>query len=192
MAYRDQKTAIRKLTEIAITQGGYFTAKQARKAGYQYSHLDHHVRAKNFERVGQGLYRVTTIPFSEHDDLMRLWLWSRARNDVPQAVVSHQTALTLYNLSDLMPSQNHLTVPPAFRKKAPKGVVLHRSNSVKEQRGMYGFQVTSPYQTFEDLSRDTSITDEQFDQALNEAIERGLVRQTQARHIQKMRYETHQ
>ena len=100
MTYRSQKYALRSLTALALTQGGYFTAKQAEQAGYRNPHLVYHLKAGNFERAGHGLYRIPTLPLSAHDDLVRLSLWSRGRDDQPQAVVSHQTALGLYDLGD--------------------------------------------------------------------------------------------
>jgi len=75
------REASRLLFAIASEQGGYFTAKQARDAGYDYPHLDYHLGAGNFARVGHGLYRLTHLPPSEHDDLIRRSLWSRNRAD---------------------------------------------------------------------------------------------------------------
>jgi predicted transcriptional regulator of viral defense system len=68
MAYRPTKATLRKLLSLAQGQGGYFTAKQAAEIGYDYPHLDYHVGAGNFERVGHGVYRLPEIPVSEHDD----------------------------------------------------------------------------------------------------------------------------
>src|SRR4051794_31928525 len=110
------RAASRVLFAMAVQQGGYFTARQARDAGYDYPHLDYHVTAGNFQRVGHGLYRFPELPPHEHDDLIRLSLWSRNRADEPQAVVSHQSALVLHELSELLPATIHLTVPPSFRK----------------------------------------------------------------------------
>ncbi|GJQ28338.1 MAG: hypothetical protein HBSAPP03_02220 [Phycisphaerae bacterium] len=53
MTYRSQKDALRSLTALAATQGGYFTAKQAEEAGYDFPHLVYHLKAGNFERAGQ-------------------------------------------------------------------------------------------------------------------------------------------
>jgi len=168
---------LRKLLTIAQGQGGYFTAKQAAEVGYQYPHLDYHVRAGNFERIGHGLYRLPDVPLSEHDDLVRLSYWSRDRSDAPQAVASHQTALAVHGLSDLIPSTIHLTVPSKFRKQAPQGSVLHRNTldaSDIEERG--GFSVTTPLRTIVDIAADESVAQDQLKQAVVESLERGLVR----------------
>src|SRR5262249_60921836 len=90
---RSAREAAVALSAVAHQQGGYFTTKQAIQAGYGYRHLDYHETAGNFERVQHGLYRLPTVPLAEHDDLIRLTLWRRNQKDVPQAVVSHQSAL---------------------------------------------------------------------------------------------------
>src|SRR5215472_13772968 len=124
---RSTREAARALAALAHEQGGYFTAKQAIRAGYGYRHLDYHETAGNFERVGHGLYRLPTVPPAEHDELIHLSLWSRNRHDVPQAVVSHESALVLHDLTELLPDRIHLTVPPTFRKPPPRGCVLHKA-----------------------------------------------------------------
>jgi hypothetical protein len=90
-------------------------------------------------------YRLTSLPPGEHDDLVRLALWSRNRQDEPQAVVSHESALVLHDLSELLPAEIHLTVPPTFRKEPPAGCVLHRGRlAPKDIEERAGFQVTVP------------------------------------------------
>jgi predicted transcriptional regulator of viral defense system len=166
----------RTLAALANDQGGYFTAKQARGAGYDYPHLDYHVAVGNFERVEHGLYRLTSAARAEHDELVRLALWSRNRDDEPQAVVSHDSALFLHELSDLLPSETHLTVPTKFRKTPPAGIVLHKgtlSKSDVEERE--GFRVTTPQKSLIDAAAGGT-SQEQLEKALDDALARGLVR----------------
>ena len=125
---RSTTTVARNLFSKALEQGGYFTAKQAKEIGYAYPHIEYHESTGNFERVGHGLYRLTSLPPGEHDDLVRLSLWSRDRADRMQAVVSHDSALVLHELSELLPDAIHLTVPGTFRKPWPRGVVLHKAS----------------------------------------------------------------
>lgn len=173
--YRDTRKALRTLTATAAEQGGYFTAKQAREAGYDYPHLEYHLKAGNFQRAGHGLYRLPTLPQSEHDELIRLSLWSRDRDDEPQAVVSHDTALALQDLSDVLPKKTHLTVPRMFRKRAPRACVLHKAKlSDKETEEREGFRVTAPMRTLLDIA--TTVSQEQFAKAVTDALARGLVR----------------
>jgi predicted transcriptional regulator of viral defense system len=176
MAYRDTQQALRRITSVAATQGGYFTAQQAEQAGYVYPHLTYHVNRGNFERVGRGLYRIPTIPLSEHDDLVRLTLWSRGRDDVPQAVVSHESALSLHELSDMLPGKVHLTVPPSFRRAAPPGCTLHKAVIAEHESTAWGaFRVTTPLRTLTDVASEGAVPAEQLERAVHDALERGLV-----------------
>lgn len=173
---RSAKEAALALSALAHEQGGYFTTKQAIQAGYGYRHLDYHETVGNFERVEHGLYRLPTIPASEHDELIRLTLWSRNRADAPQAVVSHESAVVLHELTDLLPGRIHLTVPPRFRKPAPRGCVLHKAvlaaGDVEERAG---FRVTTPFRTLLDAATG-GVSQEQLQKAVHEALSRGLVR----------------
>ena len=173
---RSSKAAARLLSSRALEQGGYFTARQAREAGYDYPHLDYHVSSGNFERVDHGLYRFSSLPPGEHDQLIRLSLWSRNRKDEPQAVVSHESALVLHDLTELLPNVVHLTVPPTFRKEPPEGCVLHKAvlppEDVEERTG---FRLTTPLRSLLDVAAG-GMSQEQLEKAVAEALRRGLVR----------------
>lgn len=175
---RSTREASRALFAIASSQGGYFTTKQAKGAGYGYRHLDYHETAGNFERVDHGLYRLPTIPRSEHDELIRLSLWSRNQKGEPQAVVSHESALVLHDLSELLPSEIHLTVPPRFRKPPPEGAVLHKAalaeNDVEERAGFF---VTTPLRTILDVAG-AGVSIAEVRGAVRESVRRGLVRRS--------------
>ncbi len=180
MPRRDPRAARRALAEIAAAQGGYVTARQAASSGFGYDHLAYHVRVGNLVRVGHGLYHLPEIPASQHDQLIRLSLWSRDRADRPQAVASHATALFLHDLSDVLPNRVHLTVPKAFRKPVPRGCVLHRSTlEAREVEIWEGFAVTTPRRTLADVVDDDDVGREQFRRALDEALRRGLVRRSE-------------
>lgn len=177
MSYRDTQTARRALYELAAQQGGYFTAKQAQQAGYSKQHVDYHVKKGNFERVRRGLYRLPEIPVAENDDLIRLSLWSRGRDDEPQAVASHETALGVHGLGELLPKKVHLTAPKTFRKKPPRTVVLHLAAvDAAELEEREGFRVTNPTRTLLDVAASDTVPQEQLEKAVSEALQRGLVR----------------
>jgi predicted transcriptional regulator of viral defense system len=173
---RSTREAARSLRILAQEQGGYFTAKQAKRSGYDYPHLEYHLATGAFERVGHGLYRHTSIPPADEEEFIRLSLWSRDRADEPQAVVSHESALVLQELTELLPNQIHLTVPPGFRKAPPRGCVIHKAvllpADVEERTG---FRVTTPLRTLLDVSAGTTSM-EQVEKAVKEALDRGLVR----------------
>jgi predicted transcriptional regulator of viral defense system len=176
---RSSREATRSLRATAQDQGGYFTAKQAKTSGYDYPHLEYHVSTGAFERIEHGLYRLADMPVAKDDDLIRLSLWSRNRADEPQAVASHESALVLHDLTELMPDEVHLTVPPGFRKEAPRGCVLHKAVLTPgETEERIGFRVTTPLRTLLDVAASTT-SGEQVEKAVAEALARGLVRRTQ-------------
>lgn len=173
---RDPQENAEALYQIADVQGGYFTAAQARQAGYAYSQQHFHVERGNWQRVDRGLFRLRDYPPGEREDLIRWSLWSRNQKGVPQAVVSHDTALTVHELSDVMPARVHLTVPPGFRKRIPPGCVLHKGRLAPgDVETRPGFQVTTPLRTLLDVA-DSPLSREHLNAAVREALERGLVR----------------
>lgn len=177
MSHSSRETA-RVLFSKALEQGGYFTAKQAKEAGYDYSHLDYHVSSGNFERVEHGLYRIRSLPPGEHDDLVRLTFWSRNRQDEPQAVVSDESALVVHDLSELLPGKIHLTVPLKFRKEPLAGCILHKATlTPTDIEDRAGFRVTTALRTLLDVAAN-GVPQEQLEKAVAEALTRGLVRKS--------------
>jgi predicted transcriptional regulator of viral defense system len=173
---RSSRVSARTLLARAMAQGGYFTAKQAHQAGYRHQHLEYHTSVGNFERVAHGLYRFPSIPPGEYDDFIRLSLWSRNQKDEPQAVVSHESALVLHDLGELLLEKIHLTVPPRFRKHPPTGCILHKATLAREEiEEWVGFRVTTPIRTILDAAAG-DISQEQLVKAVSDALARGLVR----------------
>ncbi len=67
-----------KLNQMAFTQGGLFTAKQAESCGYARSNHHYHIKAGNWTKEGWGIYRFSHIPVDEMTTYWRLLLWSRS------------------------------------------------------------------------------------------------------------------
>jgi predicted transcriptional regulator of viral defense system len=132
-------------------------------------------------QVGHGLLRLNRYPEGENEDLVRLYLWSRDREGNPQAVVSHETALRLYGLSDLMLEKEHLSVPRGFRKRSPRGVVLHKQDLAEEVEAWIGFRVTTPLKTIRDAARSQETSPEHLESAVREAVARSRPPQAPAR-----------
>ncbi|NUP96593.1 MAG: type IV toxin-antitoxin system AbiEi family antitoxin domain-containing protein [Planctomycetaceae bacterium] len=179
MEYRSNQQAELELRGVAEAQGGYFTSREAATAGYGYSHLTYHVGTGRFERVAHGTYRLSSVPVSPHDDLIRLSLWSRDSQDRPQAVASHVSALTVHGLTLLLPETTHLTVPAGFRKKPPTGCVLHRDELARaDVEPREGFSVTTPLRALVDVALSLDVPQDELARAVNSALERGLVTRT--------------
>lgn len=174
------------LFAIAEGQCGFFTAKQAEVAGFQRSNHPYHVRSGNWVREGRGIFRLKQFPVAEEANLVLWSLWSRDRSDRPTGVYSHETALRIYDLSDVMPAKLHMTVPRSFRRNAPipNVLVLHRANlQPTEVEERQGYRVTRPIKTLLDLIRAQTLPEEILRSAFAEASQKGLITQTEiARH----------
>jgi predicted transcriptional regulator of viral defense system len=166
------------LFEIIEQQQGYFTAKQAAHAGYQLGSQAHHVKSGNWVRVERGIYRLARFPQSDEEQLVIYSLWSRNRAGEPEGVYSHQTALSIHELSDVNPIKLHMTVPATFRRRAilPEILVLHHANlPAKDVEQRQGFAVTRPLRAIADLAATESVSRDIVEQALSEGQQRGLI-----------------
>ncbi|MBK6432739.1 type IV toxin-antitoxin system AbiEi family antitoxin domain-containing protein [Candidatus Amarolinea dominans] len=163
------------LYQSAEAQAGYFTAAQARQAGFSHALLSHHVRADLFERIYPGIYRLKRFPSSTHEDLFVAWL--RAGQN---AVISHDSALALYDLSDLLPSEIHLTVSRTASRRHP-GLRLHTNRLEPGDVTTYaGLPVTTVARAIRDLAA-SGLPEELIWQAAQEALRRTLTTQEQLR-----------
>jgi predicted transcriptional regulator of viral defense system len=161
------------LYRLAESQAGYFTAQQALEAGMDRSTLLHHARpGGRYERVRRGLYRLRHFPSSLHEDVVASWL------DLPApAVVSHESALELYDLSDVIPNAVHITLPREKRgQRSRPGVRFHmltHAPGPDEVRRIGGVVATSPERTIVD-SLEAATQPEQIELAVRQALQRGL------------------
>lgn len=162
-----------RLYEVAAAQEGLFTTQQAAEAGYSPQLLIHHVASGRALRVRRGIYRLVHFPTGEHEELVSTWLWTER-----EGVFSHETALALHRLSDVLPARHHLILPDAWRRRrlrVPAGVVLHYATLKKKDRMWFGpVPVTSVRRTLNDCALE-GISPELLRQATKQALRRGLV-----------------
>lgn len=160
------------LYEVASAQAGYFTASDAREAGFSLPLLQHHLNAGRVERAQRGVFRLVNFPSSEDEGFVPTWLWSRR-----EGTFSHQTALALHQLSDALPSKLHLTLPTAWKKrriKVPRDVVIYFADLQDDDRAWRGpVQVTTPLRTVVDCSVD-AVAPDLVEQAKRQGFRRGL------------------
>lgn len=170
-----------RLFGIVAAQDGLFTTQQAEEAGYSDQLLVHHVNSGNFRRVRRGIYRLVHYPTGEHEELVEIWLWSDRTG-----VFSHETALALHDLSDVLPKKIHLTLPSVARRqrrRVPDGIVLHHSDVTDLERAWHGpVPITSPLRTLQDCAR-ADISPEILEVAVAQALRRGLITVDEAEHV---------
>jgi predicted transcriptional regulator of viral defense system len=161
------------LNRVSYGQDGYFTSQQARDAGFSPQLLAHHVRSGRYEHVRRGLYRLRDYPGSSHEEVRAAWLAVGAG----RAVVSHESALELHGLSDVLPNTVHLLVDRDDRGiRRPPGVTLHtttkalRSSDVVSREGI---RVTDPVRSILDAATGGTAP-EQIEMAVDQALDEGL------------------
>lgn len=167
----------------ALQQGGYFDRQDARSYGLGDRLLHYHVQTGRFERCFPGVYRLGRAPIAQHDDLFLAHVWTNYRG-----VISHESALSLYQLGDAMPTRVHLTVPMDFGRTAAP-FVLHRSTLPTGDVAEYdGVPVTTPARSIVDAAS-TGLDPEQVVKAVQQGLERALVHEDHLRAIaQRPRY----
>lgn len=168
----------KRLYKIVSEQDGFFTTKQAINAGYDTNSHPYHVKTGNWIREHRSIYRLTNFPIGDRPDLMLWYLWARNRNEEPQGVYSHDTALAIHDLTDLNPDKLHMTVPKSFRRNSqiPEVLVIHYSSiSLKETEEAYGVKITNPIRTIIDIITDGNLSEDLLIQAVGEAINKGFV-----------------
>src|SRR5215469_3394463 len=175
----ERRDAARRLYEVAEGQQGFFTTKQAKAAGFAENTHPYHVQAGNWIREYRGIYRLANFPQAERPDLMLWFLWSRNREETPQGIYSHQTALSLYDLSDTMPAKLQMTVPLRFRRNSeiPRVLVLHHAD-IRESdiEIIHRVRVTKPIRTILDILAQGEMPVAELRQALGEGLRRGIIR----------------
>lgn len=156
------------LYRIAEPQGGYFTSAQAATSGFSRKLLWHYQKTRRFLRVAHGIYRLRRFPSSRFEDLFVAWLKCG-----PRSAISHESALALYNLSDVLPGEVHVTVPRTASRRR-KGIRMHtnrlrRADILKRE----GLPVTSVPRTVADVAR-AGLSEDHVARAISEALQRGL------------------
>jgi predicted transcriptional regulator of viral defense system len=113
---------------------------------------------------------------SPFEDLIVAWLRTG-----PDSTISHENALALYDLTDVIPSEVHVTVPRTASRRR-NGIRLHTSHiTPAEITTRDGLPVTTVTRTIADVAR-SGLAEEHVQQAIREALDRGL---TSSKTLQK-------
>jgi len=181
---RSPKDSHRALFIVAEQQQGLFTARQAGEAGYSDAVRVYQVKTGNWIRMARGVYRLVDYPAADRPDLVLWNLWSRNRDDIPQGVYSHQTALSIHELTDLQPAKLHMTVPMGFRRRSaiPRILILHQADlPASDVMEMEGYRVTRPLRAIIDLLHNGEVHPETLRGGLQYGLQGGLITLEEAR-----------
>jgi predicted transcriptional regulator of viral defense system len=166
------------LFAVASSQHGYFTSSQARSCGFTSERLSDGARRGKYARLRRGLYRLRDYPTFPREEVVAAWL----ALGKDRSVVSHESALDLLGLSDVIPHAIHLTVPRS-RRNLPnlRGVRIHTTTKSFGPLDIVtrdGIRLTSAGRTILDAA-EWGTAPEQIEMAIQQAAARGLLTRTQ-------------
>lgn len=160
------------LYEVALEQYGYVTANNAREVGFGPTHLVDLARRGDVDRIAHGLYRFRTVPATVRDQLMEATLWPRGLG-----VISHETALDLWDLCDVNPAKIHVTVPKhaRVRRQTPAVYAVHLRNlDASDVTLVEGIPVVTVRRAILDVI-EAHLAGHLIDQTVDTATRRGLI-----------------
>jgi predicted transcriptional regulator of viral defense system len=163
------------LWDVAVEQYGYVTTHDSRRLGIPAGELAKLAMRGQLKRVSQGLYRFPDLPIAANDRFMEAVLWTRD----PRAALSHETALDVYELSDINPAKVHVTIPKRAkrlrRKDVPEVLVVHYQDLAPEQVGWWERIPTVRVATAIDQCIDTHVRPDLVLQAVDTARRWGRI-----------------
>lgn len=160
------------LWDVALDQYGFVTTEDARRLGINVVELGKLAFRKQLGRVAYGIYRFEQLPATQFDPYMLATLWTGGRG-----VLSHDTALELYELSDINPAKIHLTVPEGYRPRRQGGEIYevhHETLDQTQVRRFKGIPTVTPATAIDQAIR-SGVPSHLVNQALATARDRGLV-----------------
>lgn len=139
--YTIAMTTLDALLEVAITQRGYVTVEDARRAGVDPQRLRGLALRGRAEQRGRGLYRISVVPHRLHDDYAEAVFLAG-----DHGVLAGEAALDLWDLADVNPSRIEVIIPLAMRiRRIRKDVVFLRRNiSIDQIDEVDDIRVVSP------------------------------------------------
>lgn len=182
------KSSEQSLFEIAESQQGFFSASQAKEAGYSSANHTYHVKEGNWIKEHRGIFRLANFPHSSQTQFVVTALWSMNREDVIEGVFSHETALVLHDVTDSNPTRLYMIVPKHFRRHSnPPYETEFFKQSLKENEIIcgQGYKVTTPLRTVIDLVVTKKIEDKIIIQAIQQFYQRGDLTERDLRAIRE-------
>ena len=156
------------LYQIAEEQAGYFALSQAKEIGLQRNQIYRELKRGKFQKAGWGVYRFKQFPFTKFEEIHKVIL-----NAGKNAIVGFQTALYIYELSDIIPDEIHLILPPNASRRR-EGIRIH-TTQIEEKDITYfeGFAITRIARTIVDCAF-SHVEDEQIRLAIFQSLRRGM------------------
>ena len=134
------------------------------------------------ERVRRGVYRINRFPENAMGQYMEAILWPQG----VQGVISHESALGLYDMSDVNPTSVHITLPRAHRvrRSIPRFLTIHQADLDSDEIAkLEGVPLTTPERTIRDCAS-THLSSALLRQAIHDGTRSGHLSRKQATKIE--------
>jgi len=157
-----------RLYRIAEDQAGYFSLAQARELDLRRNQIYRELQRGKFARAGRGVYRFVQFPARRFEGI-HFAVLSAGQH----AVVGFQTALYVYELSNLIPDEIHLILPATSSRRRP-GIRVHTIQLTSEDVTHFeGLPITTVDKTIIDCAF-AHVDDQQIRIAIFQSLQRGM------------------
>ena len=167
---RRERAADLPIARLAGAQHGVVGRAQLQRLGLGIAAIDHRLRAGRLHLIHRGVYAVG------HRVLAREGRWMAAVLSVGvDAVLSHATAATAWDLRPARSGAIHVTVPGDSGRRRRAGIRVHRSTTLeaRDTTSHLGIPITTPARTFVDLA--TALTGRPLELSLDLADQHRLI-----------------
>lgn len=157
------------VARLARRDHGVLSTSELLGCGLTRAAIHRRVRARRLHPLFRGVYAVGHLALGDEGR----WL-AALKAAGPEAVLSHQSAAELWELTPHCPGPVHLTVPAHRHPRPARGISAHRSKTMCAhdviRRGR--IPVTTPSRTLRDLKR--VVPRERWEAAVDRARVRGF------------------
>jgi len=172
IAWTPEETRWDRLSQLAVQQAGYVVLPQVRRFGYTDDTFDANIRSGKVEQVASGVFYLKHFPRFDREELIVAWLQSYMTG-----VLSHDTALVLNELSDILPRRRHVTVPPGWspgNRQLDADIVLHYADVNEDEiRWLGPVPYTAPLRTVRDCIA-AHLPPDLIEQAIGDGLRLGM------------------
>lgn len=141
------------------------------------------------ERAARGVYRISHYPQAKLTQYREAVLWAgSSHHESHDVALSHETAFLIYGLSDVNPSQIHITIPKSLRLRRvrPKWITVHRAELPPVDITLYeGLPITTITKTVTDILASSARSD-LAQQAVADARQKGYIGQQEAARLKRL------
>jgi hypothetical protein len=180
--------AILELANIARRQCGLFTLSQAKQLGFKKNNSTYYQKTGKWKKVtkgSSGIYEFCGLDLDyieeNHRQIWHAYLWAFDSSGKPGAIISHESALYIHDLSDLLPNKVHITPiqEGRFRRRSmpPTEIEIHKSEvtDADYEEMESGLLVMTPIAALRNLLKEDRQSWEHIEGGFRDAVEKGKI-----------------